>query len=218
MPLLLGTAPNQVPTNGDLGTMAFQDAASVQVGNLSASGNISTGADANIYGVTIGRGGGGAANSTAGGNEALLLNTTGTSNTAFGANTLYNNVIGNSNTAYGFKALFNNTASSNTTVGYLSGWLITTGEKNTVLGGFTGNQGGLDIRTSSNNIVISDGDGNPRIQVTPAGNTLTTGTFTPQQATTAAAPAYAKGAMYFDTTLNKLRIGGATAWETVTSV
>lgn len=37
------------------------------------------------------------------------------------------------------------------------------------------------------------------------------------KATTAAAPTYAKGAMYFDTTLNKLRIGGATAWETVTS-
>jgi hypothetical protein len=36
--------------------------------------------------------------------------------------------------------------------------------------------------------------------------------------TTALAPAYAKGAVYFDTTLNKLRVGGATAWETVTSV
>jgi hypothetical protein len=34
----------------------------------------------------------------------------------------------------------------------------------------------------------------------------------------ASAPAYVKGGMYFDTTLNKLRIGGATAWETVTSV
>lgn len=43
-------------------------------------------------------------------------------------------------------------------------------------------------------------------------------TLLPIQATTAAAPAYVKGAMYFDTTLNKLRIGGATAWETVTSV
>jgi hypothetical protein len=40
----------------------------------------------------------------------------------------------------------------------------------------------------------------------------------PQQATTASAPAYVKGGVYFDTTLNKLRIGGATAWETVTSV
>ncbi len=32
------------------------------------------------------------------------------------------------------------------------------------------------------------------------------------------APAYVKGGIYFDTTLNKLRVGGATAWETVTSV
>jgi hypothetical protein len=37
------------------------------------------------------------------------------------------------------------------------------------------------------------------------------------QAPTASAPAYVKGAIYFDTTLNKLRVGGATAWETVTS-
>jgi hypothetical protein len=44
------------------------------------------------------------------------------------------------------------------------------------------------------------------------------GLIYPQQATTAAAPAYVKGAIYFDTTLNKLCVGGATAWETITSV
>jgi hypothetical protein len=44
------------------------------------------------------------------------------------------------------------------------------------------------------------------------------GLIYPQQATTAAAPAYVKGAIYFDTTLNKLRVGGATAWETISSV
>lgn len=33
----------------------------------------------------------------------------------------------------------------------------------------------------------------------------------------ASAPTYVKGGMYYDTTLSKLRIGGATAWETVTS-
>ena len=38
------------------------------------------------------------------------------------------------------------------------------------------------------------------------------------QATTANAPGYAKGALYFDLTLNKLRVGGASGWETVTSV
>lgn len=35
--------------------------------------------------------------------------------------------------------------------------------------------------------------------------------------TTASAPAYAKGRMYYDTTLDKARIGGATAYETITS-
>ena len=44
------------------------------------------------------------------------------------------------------------------------------------------------------------------------------GLIFPQQATTASAPAYVKGAIYFDTTLNKLRVGGATAYETITSV
>lgn len=33
----------------------------------------------------------------------------------------------------------------------------------------------------------------------------------------ASAPPYVKGAVYFDTGLNKLRVGGATAWETITS-
>ena len=42
------------------------------------------------------------------------------------------------------------------------------------------------------------------------------GVFNPPQFSSA--PTYAKGAMYFDTTLNKLRIGGAAAWETVTSI
>jgi len=37
------------------------------------------------------------------------------------------------------------------------------------------------------------------------------------QYTTATEPAYVKGAQYFNTTLNKMRIGGASAYETVTS-
>jgi hypothetical protein len=44
------------------------------------------------------------------------------------------------------------------------------------------------------------------------------GVFFPVQAPTASAPTYVIGGMYFDTTLNKLRIGGAAGWETVTSV
>ena len=51
-----------------------------------------------------------------------------------------------------------------------------------------------------------------------AGGLRASGLIYPQQAATASAPAYVKGAIYFDTTLNKLRVGGATAWETITSV
>ena len=43
-------------------------------------------------------------------------------------------------------------------------------------------------------------------------------TLFPIQAPTATAPPYSKGGMYFDTTLNKMRIGGAAGWETVTSI
>lgn len=43
------------------------------------------------------------------------------------------------------------------------------------------------------------------------------GVFFPLQAPTASAPTYTIGGVYFDTTLNKLRVGGASGWETVTS-
>ncbi len=38
MPSLIGNKPNQVPSNGDLGTLAFQDADNAIVGNLNATG------------------------------------------------------------------------------------------------------------------------------------------------------------------------------------
>lgn len=41
--------------------------------------------------------------------------------------------------------------------------------------------------------------------------------FFPVQATTVDAPAWVLGGLYFDTTLNKLRVGGVSGWETITS-
>ena len=70
----------------------------------------------------------------------------------------------------------NTTGSGNVYIGYRAngeygaGHLMTTGSKNTILGGYNGNQGGLDIRTASNNIVLSDGDGNPRATCFSAGS------------------------------------------------
>ena len=51
---------------------------------------------------------------------------------------------------------------SNTFLGVSSGSAMTTGSNNIILGGYTGNVGGLDIRTSSNRMVLSDGAGNIR--------------------------------------------------------
>jgi hypothetical protein len=42
-----------------------------------------------------------------------------------------------------------------------SGYAVTSGSKNTIIGGYTGNQNSVDIRTASNYIVLSDGDGYP---------------------------------------------------------
>lgn len=54
--------------------------------------------------------------------------------------------------------------------------------------------------------------GSDRFQITSDGAAIIF------NAPTISAPAYVKGGLYFDTTLNKLRVGGATGWETVTSV
>ena len=111
---------------------------------------------------------------------ALLSNTTGASNVSVGAEALYSNTTAINNTAVGYQAGYSQTTTgygtflgqtagyattgiSNTFVGQQAGALITSGAKNTIIGRYDGNQGGLDIRTASNYIVLSDGDGNPRM-------------------------------------------------------
>jgi hypothetical protein len=119
-------------------------------------------------------------------------NTTGSYNTALGTAALYSNTTASNNTAVGYQAGYSNTTGGqNTLVGWKTGHslttgvsntfvgcpgpgdncgsLITSGSFNTILGAYTGNQGGLDIRTSNNNIVLSDGDGNPRVHVDGSG-------------------------------------------------
>jgi hypothetical protein len=69
------------------------------------------------------------------------------------------------------------------------------------------------ILNNGNLVSYVDGTGTQGIKT--AGS-ITGGLMFPKQASSA--PTYAKGALYFDTTLNKLRVGGATTWETVTSI
>jgi len=113
------------------------------------------------------------------GHNALLVNTTGTSNTAIGVIALDANTFGNNNVAIGTDALgANTTGSNNTAIGNSAGNAITFGSNNVILGSYTGNSGGLDIRTSSNNIVLSDGSANIRMYINSSG-LVGIGTVTP---------------------------------------
>ena len=96
---------------------------------------------------------------------------------AVGNYALYTNSGNSSNTAVGFSAGYSLSSLNNTMIGNNAGYYITSGAKNTVLGNYNGNQGGLDIRTASNYIVLSDGDGNPRGVFDGSGNYLLQGGF-----------------------------------------
>jgi hypothetical protein len=110
---------------------------------------------------------------TAVGHAAGGAVTTGVQNTLIGGLAGDAITTADNNTAVGYASLgANTTGTGNTAVGEGGGSLMTTGSKNTILGRYNGNQGGLDIRTASNNIVLSDGDGNPRVIVDSAGNFL----------------------------------------------
>ena len=141
--------------------------------NTTGASNTAVGRET-LYNNTTGQ------NNSALGFQALSSNTTGQYNIAVGSRALASNATASNNTAVGYyagysknadigstflgySAGYNNTSGSyNTFVGADSGYMVTTGAKNTILGVYNGNQGGLDIRTSNNQIVLSDGDGNPR--------------------------------------------------------
>jgi len=105
-----------------------------------------------------------ASNNTAVGYQAGYLNTTGTQQTLLGYQAGFNLTTQGYNTLIGYQAglNINGTFGQNCFVGTSSGQSITSGYNNTIIGSYSGNQGGLDIRTASNYIVLSDGAGNPR--------------------------------------------------------
>ena len=155
----------QTNTTGDnnsaFGVLALDD-------NTTGSNNVGIGHSALRLNTT-------ADNNTAVGYQAGYSNTTGTKNTYVGDLAGYTNSTSDGNTFIGRRAGYSTTGTSNTFIGHEAtfnsgaGELVTTGSRNTIIGGYNGNQGGLDIRTSSNNIVLSDGDGNPKVYIDDAG-------------------------------------------------
>lgn len=105
------------------------------------------------------------------GQSSLFSNTTGLRNIGIGHNALFSNSMGLGNIGIGYLSLYELTTSASTgfnvAIGYNTGRGITTGVNNTILGA---NVTGLPA-TLSNNIVIADGSGNRRINVSESGNT-----------------------------------------------
>jgi hypothetical protein len=134
--------------NTSIGTQALRN-------NTTASYNTAVGYQA-LYSQVGGTG----LTNTALGYQSGYSITTATDCIAIGQ-ALHTNQTGNANIAVGNGALYSTTGGSNTAIGAGAGYNISSGTKNTIIGAYSGNQGGLDIRTSSNNIVLSDGDGNP---------------------------------------------------------
>jgi trimeric autotransporter adhesin len=116
-----------------------------------------------------------ATRNTAVGYGAAIALTTGGSNVIVGDNAFKTATTASETVAIGTYALEYTTGTYNTAVGAGAGGAITTGAKNTIIGRYTGNNGGLDIRTASNYIVLSDGDGNPRGYFNGSGNFFANG-------------------------------------------
>jgi len=123
--------------------------------NTTGADNVFMGKEAGLVNTT-------GSNNVAIGRDALVSNTTASQNTAVGYQAGNSSVTSNNNTFLGYQSGRDITGNNNTMLGSQAGQLITSAIKNTIVGLYNGNQGGLDIRTSSNNIVLSDGDGNPR--------------------------------------------------------
>jgi hypothetical protein len=167
--LALGRGALKLNTTASLNTVVGDEAMRQ---NTTGGSNVAVGTGSMLSNTT-------GTTNTAVGRNSLFSNTTASNNTAVGYEAGYSNTTGHSsvyvgwqsgrsnttaiqNTYVGQYAGYSTTGNNNTFIGGGAGYLVSTGTKNTVLGSYSGNQGGLDIRTSSNNIVLSDGDGNPR--------------------------------------------------------
>jgi hypothetical protein len=209
--LNLGVSTGAQPIN------IVSSAASASIVNIGGTG-LSTGA------INIGRSTGtqtisiGSGNVTSGQTRTINIGTasaiTGVSNvnigkfsttvahtTSFAGNTMNftaNNATVSANAGFNIQSgsagmTINTGSGSNTTIGALgNGDSLTVNHDNTSI-----NSGTVGLGTTSSLVRIF-------------------GAFEPPQYSSA--PAYSKGRVYFDTTLNKLRVGGATTWETITSV
>jgi hypothetical protein len=188
-----------------IGKATFQSA-------LTGANNISVG-NSSSFSMTSGTG------NNAIGFTALYFTNTGARNTVIGNESMQSNTTGSNNIAAGFKAGFYNTTASNQI------FLNSLDRTN-----YAGDQTASPIYAQQNTTVgsqIVTLNGNVGInQVTPAASAVldivstTKGVLFPRMTTTQknAIASPAAGLVVYDTTLNKLCVRTASAWETITSL
>jgi len=202
--------PMAFSTNGSNRMQIFGSTGNISIGyggsptdagyKVDLSGTLRSTGDANINGLTVGKGGGSVSENTAIGVSALASNTTANTQTAVGYLAGNANTVSNHNTFIGARSGVVTTAGENTFVGARSGFSHTIGVKNTFLGTFAGyditsglnntlvgyNTGGgittgnyntiIGVVTSglssslSNTIILADGQGNQRLYINSSGN------------------------------------------------
>ena len=157
-----GTGSNVLSASPTLtGTAGFANITAS--GTLGVTGVSTLTAGAVVQGLTVGRGASAVSTNTAVGVSALGAITTAGISTSVGYQSGFSATNEGYNTFVGYQSGYSTLNGFNQFFGMESGKNVTTGYSNTILGAFTGNGGGLDIRTANNYAVISDGDGNPLI-------------------------------------------------------
>ena len=129
---------------------------------MRADGNTSIGYQS-LYGSATPASNTGGYNTVIGYRAVFNTLTTGAYNTVIGASAGYSLTTGSQNVLIG----------SSSTASTAAGYAITTGQYNVVIGPYTGNSGGLDIRTASNFVVFADGQSNIRQVFNSSGVSLT---------------------------------------------
>jgi len=141
-------APNITDSSLTTGRVVFTTTG----GNMTDSANLLySGTDLNVYGLTVGRGGGAISTNTVVGSNALLTNTAGANNVAVGLDALRLSTASN-NVAVGYHTLkANTTGDGNVAVGPFALKTNQTGVSNTAIG-----TDALALNTASNNTAVGN--------------------------------------------------------------
>ena len=122
-------------TSATTGTITGETVSSTKLSFNPSTGSITTGGDAFINGIRVGKGAGNVASNSVVGADSLAVATTGANNTAMGYQALKSVTTGSNLTAFGYQAGFSATTAEEFNVfGYLAGYSNTTGHGLTALG------------------------------------------------------------------------------------